>query len=306
MKPPLVSIITVNYDHPEVTCALLATLRQLTYPNIEIIVVDNASPHDDPSCIPAQYPEIIFIQSKENLGFAGGNNLGVKRSKGEYILFINNDTEVPPDFLEPLVNKLESDPAIGAVSPKIRYFSQPDTIQYSGQAPINPYTIRSHGYGWGQKDQGQFDTDAITYFVHGAAMMVPRTVIEKVGMMTESYFLYYEELDWGARIRRAGYQLWYVHNSLVLHKESISTGKLSPLKIYYMNRSRLLYLRRNVWGFTRVVATLFQLCVAIPKNTLVFALRKDHSHLKAYLRALNWHLSHLFDKTIHENPTMNL
>ena len=145
MEYPLVSFITVNYDHPEVTLDLLATLRQITYPNIEIIVVDNASPNDDPSILKSKYPEIIFIQSSVNLGFAGGNNLGIRRSRGKYLFFINNDTEVNPDFLEPLVSKCESDPKIGAVSPKIKFYSQPDTIQYCGQAPMNHYTMRSYG-----------------------------------------------------------------------------------------------------------------------------------------------------------------
>jgi GT2 family glycosyltransferase len=302
MNYPLVSIITINYDHPEVTCELLATLRKVTYSRVEVIVVDNASPNDDPACIKEQFPEIIFLQSKVNLGFAGGNNLGIHVSKGEYILLLNNDTEVEPGFLEPLVAKLQSNPGIGAVSPKIKFFFLDNTIQFSGQAPINPYTMRSHGYGWGQKDNGQFDKDTPTHFVHGAAMMIPREVLQKVGLMAECYFLYYEELDWGARIRKAGYQLWYVHNSTILHKESISTGKLSPLKIYYMNRSRLLYLRRNVGGLSFLVALLYQLFIAIPKNALVFLFKGNSGHFKAYIRAVGWHLQHLFSREIHWQP----
>jgi hypothetical protein len=304
MEYPLVSIVTVNYDHPEVTLALLASLRLVTYPNIEVIVVDNASPKDDPAILKESFPEIIFIQSKENLGFAGGNNLGIRQSKGKYLLFINNDTEVEPGFLEPLVAKCELNPGIGAVSPKIKYFDHPDTIQFCGQTPMNPYTMRSHGIGHGKVDTGQFETDTPTHFVHGAAMMMPLSVIQKTGLMPECYFLYYEELDWGASIKRAGYQLWYVHNSTILHKESISTGKLSPFKTYYMNRARLLYLRRNVTGFTFLVAILFQLFVAIPKNMLVFLLKRDKGHFKSYARAIGWHISHLFSSEIHTNPKL--
>jgi len=305
MDNPLVSIITVNYDHPEVTLALLSSLRKVTYPNIEIVVVDNASPNDDPSILKKSYPEIIFIQSTENLGFAGGNNLGVRKAWGKYILFINNDTEVESGFLEPLVAKCESDAKIGAVSPKIKFYDHPDTIQFCGQAPMNNYTMRSHGIGHGVVDKGQFEVDSPTHFVHGAAMMVPRSVIKEVGLMTECYFLYYEELDWCARIKRAGYQLWYVHNSAILHKESISTGKLSPFKTYYMNRARLLYLRRNVKGVTFFVATMYQIFIAIPKNLVVFLLKKDTGHFKAYARALIWHVKHLFSKEIHTNPTLS-
>ena len=304
MEYPLVSIITVNYNHPEVTCELLASLQQITYPNIEIIVVDNASPDDDPSIIKQSFPGITFIQTSENLGFAGGNNEGTRHASGEYVLFINNDTEVDPGFLEPLVEKCTSNRRIGGVSPKIRYFHKPDTLQYTGFTPINPYTIRSKGLGHGVQDLGQFNMDSITPFVHGAAMLVPMKVIQTVGLMAESFFLYYEELDWGARIRRAGFQLWYVHNSLIFHKESISTGKMSPFKTYYMNRARLLYLRRNVTGLQFVVAVLFQLLVSIPKNTVSFLLKGETDHFKAYKRALSWHVNHLFFKEIHTHPVL--
>ena len=305
MEYPLVSIITVNYDHPEVTLALLSSLRLITYPNIEIIVIDNASPNDDPNILKSSYPEIIFIKSSVNLGFAGGNNLGIRKAHGKYLLFINNDTEVEPGFLEPLVAKCESDTKIGAVSPKIIFYNQPDTIQFCGQAPMNHYTMRSHGIGHGAIDKGQFDADSLTHFVHGAAMMVPMSVIKDVGLMPECYFLYYEELDWCARMKQAGYQLWYVHNSTILHKESISTGKLSPFKTYYINRSRLLYLRRNVKGMTFFVAMMYQIFVAIPKNLTVSLLKKDKGHFKAYTRMLLWHVKHLFSREIHVNPRLS-
>ncbi len=304
MENPLVSIVTINYDHPEVTCALLESLRHITYPNVEIIVVDNASPNDDPAIIAKSFPEIVFIQNKENLGFAGGNNVGVRRARGKYLLFLNNDTEVDPGFIEPLVEKLESDTKIGAVSPKIKFFFQPDTIQFSGQAPINPYTMRSYGYGYGVKDNGQFDKDEPTSFVHGAAMMIPMKVIQEVGLMAEIYFLYYEELDWGARIQAAGYELWYVHNSTVLHKESISTGRLTPFKTYYMNRARVLYLRRNVHGFSFLVSFLYQTFVSVPKNTVTFFIKGQRGHGIAYLKAILWHVKNMFIKDIHMNPVL--
>jgi len=287
-----------------VTCELLASLRRITYPNIEIMVVDNASPNDDPGIILQRFPEIRFIRSKENLGFAGGNNLAIREARGDFLLMINNDTEVDPGFLEPLVQKFLDNPAVGAVSPKIRFFSQPDTIQFAGMTPINPFTMRSRGLGFGQKDKGQFDKDTPTAFVHGAAMMISREVLQRVGLMAESYFLYYEELDWGARIGKAGYELWYVHNSLVMHKESISTGKLSPFKTYYINRSRLLYLRRNVRGLSFLIAVIYQFFIAIPKNALMFALRKDRGHISAYIRAIRWHIRSMTLKEIHLNPTI--
>jgi GT2 family glycosyltransferase len=304
MEYPLVSIITVNYDHPDVTCQLLTSLQRITYPATEIIVVDNASPIEDPSVITREFPEVTLIRSERNRGFAGGNNLGIRQARGKYILLLNNDTEVDPGFLEPLVSKLESDSSIGAVSPQIRFFRQPDTFQYAGSAPINPYTGRSRGIGYREKDRGQYDRDSITAFVHGAAMLVPVRVIQTVGLMAECFFLYYEELDWGKRIRNAGFQLWFVHNSVIYHKESVSTGRMSPLKTYYLNRGRLLYLRRNVSGFTFIIALVYQLFIAVPKNTLKFLFSGNSRHLAAYTRALAWHLQHFSAKEIHSNPAL--
>jgi GT2 family glycosyltransferase len=129
-------------------------------------------------------------------------------------------------------------------------------------------------------------------------------VIQKVGMMAECYFLYYEEHDWATRIKKAGYKLWYVSNSVVLHKESISTGKLSPLKIYYMNRARLLYIRRNIHGIGYLLAMLYQLCIAIPKNAIVFLIKGNTGHFGAYNRAVMWNLKTLFSKELHENPSL--
>jgi GT2 family glycosyltransferase len=301
---PLVSIITINYDHPEVTCEMLESLRHITYPNIEVIVVDNASPNDDPAIISNNYPEIIFIKSNENLGFAGGNNLGLRKAKGEYILFLNNDTEVDPGFLEPLVKKFSDDTSIGAVSPKIRFFHHPDTIQFSGITEFNPYTIRNKGLGYGQTDTGQFDRDAVTAYAHGAAMMVPMRIIREVGMMAECYFLYYEEHDWACRIKKAGYKIWYVHQSLILHKESISTVKMSPLKIYYMNRSRIMFMRRNIHGLVFLISILYQVLVSIPKNSIFYLIKGKTGHFSAYARAVGWHISHLFSSKLHQNPVL--
>lgn len=299
---PLVSIITVNYNQSDVTCDLLESLRNITYPKIEIIVVDNASPSDNPDTIKEKYPEVELIKSKENLGFAGGNNLGVKASKGDYLMFINNDTEVPVDFIEPLVDLLEKDETIGMVSPKIKFHWDPTIVQYAGFTKMNPYTIRNEGIGYYKKDGAQFDILRETESIHGAAMMVPRRVIKDAGMMTEVYFLYYEEHDWAEMIKRAGYKIYYQPTSYILHKESVSTGKDSPLKTYYITRNRLVFARRNFSGFPFLVSWLFQTFVSVPKNTLVFLLKGQINHLQAYWKAIFWNLFH--HQSIKNNPKL--
>jgi GT2 family glycosyltransferase len=301
---PLVSIITVNYNQAEVTCALIESLNKITYPNFEVIVVDNNSTEDDPSIIKERYPNIIFIQNPINYGFAAGNNFGLMRARGDYVMLINNDIEVPSGFLEPLVKKLQDNPQIGAVSPKIKFYYQPDTIQYAGYTPINNITMRNFAIGYWEKDKGQYEEDRETAYAHGAAMLVPMEVVKKVGLMSYIFFLYYEEADWCARIAREGYSMYYVHNSYVLHKESVSTGKLSALKIYYLNRNRIVFMRRNIKGKQFYYGLAYQLFVAIPKNAFKYLAKGKIKLFLAYYKAIGWHLKNTFSSEIHENPSL--
>ncbi len=288
---PLVSILTVNYNQAAVTADLLRSLRRVRYPRIEIVVVDNGS-KEDCDWLAEQYREIRFVKTGENLGFAGGNNFGLPYCSGAYVLFLNNDIEVEPDFLEPLLEAFELFPEVGMASPRIHFYDEPGLIQYAGSTPLNPFTIRNSTIGFRQKDTGQYLESRPTAFIHGAAMIVPAKVINELGPMTDDYFLYYEELDWCSRIVRSGYQVIYVGSSLVHHKESISVGKMSPLKTYYMTRNRLLYARRNFGFGERLVAMLFFCFVSIPKNLFGYAVRREWTLASAFLKGVYWNLIH--------------
>lgn len=290
---PAVSIITINYNQLALTCALLDSLRRVTYPDVEVIVVDNHSVEDPTPAITERYPEVQLIRAPENLGFAGGNNLGIRAARGEYLLFLNNDTEVHPGFLEPLVALFESNPHAGAASSKILYYNSGETIQYAGSTRIDPFTGRSKRIGYMEKDNGQHDTLRETDLAHGAAMMVPRRVIHRVGMMPEFFFLYYEEVDWCESIKKAGYGIYFVPGSKVYHKESMSIGKGSTLKTYYMTRNRLLYMRRNTTGVKKITWILFFLFFSLPKNAVVYTLKRDLEHAKAFWKGLLWNMTHL-------------
>lgn len=290
---PLVSIVTINYNQLQHTCALLQSLRKISYPNIEVIVVDNHSAESPKKKITEDFPEVHLILSEANLGFAGGNNLGIAKATGKYLLFINNDTEVDAGFLEPLVNHFESNPKAGIASPKIIYYNSGDIIQYVGCSRINPYTGRNKRIGFKEKDAGQHDTLRETELAHGAAMMVPRSVIDRAGVMPELFFLYYEELDWCESIKNCGYSIHVVPAAKVYHKESMSVGKNSTLKTYYMTRNRLLFMRRNTKGFTKLSWILFFLVFSIPKNVAGYILKKETDQLKAFMKGLNWNLTHL-------------
>ncbi len=294
---PLISIITVNYNQTQYTCELLESLRRAQYSNLEIIVVDNGSRISPEQELNQKFPEAQVIVSSSNLGFAGGNNLGIKAAKGKYLFFLNNDTEVDPDLFNPLIRLFESTPDAGIASPKILYHNSNETIQYVGCSRLNPYTGRNHREGFKEHDRGQYDTLRTTDLAHGAAMMVPRTVIDKAGMMPELFFLYYEELDWCETIKAAGYKIYVVPQSKVYHKESMSIGKNSTLKTYYMTRNRLLFMRRHTSGLIKLSWILFFMFVSVPKNTVMYVLRQEFDHLQAFWRGALWNLSHSSNDT---------
>ena len=224
-----VSIITVNFNQGLVTEELLRSIASAnTYPNIEIIVVDNGSKINEVPRWKVKYPDIKFISSDINLGFAGGNNIGVKETTGDYLFFVNNDTEFTPGLVQTLAAVLDDHPEVGIVSPKLMYFDEPDMIQYAGFTPMNYYTARNQCIGQFETDLGQYNNICgPTGYAHGAAMMVKREAIAKAGLMAENFFLYYEEMDWCDRIKRAGYQVWVDTRAIIYHKESLSVGKMS-------------------------------------------------------------------------------
>lgn len=261
-----ISVITVNYNGLELTSAMIGSLRRHVTTPLEIIVVDNGSVRDEAALLRQRHPGIIALRSPENLGFAGGNNLGIRAAAGDFLLLLNNDTEVRDDTLHYLADSLSADASVGAVCPKIRFWEPPQAIQFAGYTPLTHITLRNALIGFNRPDDGSFDTPHDTPYAHGAAMMVRREAIEKAGPMPETYFLYYEELDWSERIREAGYRIVYDPRATVFHKESATTGRQSPLRSYYLTRNRLLYARRNRRGVIRRLSTLYQLGVALPKT----------------------------------------
>ena len=282
----LLSIITINYNGLKDTCELIDTLP-LNDETIEVIVVDNASTQDEATELEKRYPLIIVIRSDKNLGFAGGNNLGIKAAHGKYLFFINNDAILPqPSTLSLLITRLESSDQIGMVCPKIRFTWGKQPIQYAGYTPLSKITLRNNSIGFGEQDNGQYDTPHPTPYAHGAAMMVKREVIEKVGMMPNCYFLYYEELDWSMMIRRAGYDIWYEPACTIFHKESQTTGQQSPLKAYYITRNRLLFAQRNINGGKKYLTYLYLIGIVSVRDILKYLCKGHINMAKAVMKGI--------------------
>ncbi|WP_184549239.1 glycosyltransferase family 2 protein [Mucilaginibacter sp. FT3.2] len=286
---PLVSIISVNYNTDSVTAEMLQSLQHITYPNVEIIIVDNAS-KVDAAYLVEKFPFIQFIQNAINEGFAGGNNRGIEKAKGEIILLLNNDTEVEPSFIEPIVKLFKTDDSIGIISPKIRYFYTENIIQYAGGTAINPFTARGKFIGTGEADCAQYNVAHQTHLAHGAAMAIHKKVFDKIGLLPENYFLYYEELDFSEHAQRAGFTIWYQPSSVVLHKESMSVGKLSAMKIYYQNRNRLLFIRRNIFGIRGGISRLFFIFIATPVALLKYLVQGKPQFAREIWNGLLWNI----------------
>jgi len=292
------SVITINYNGVKDTCELMDTLP-LEDASLEVIVVDNASKEDEASTIERKYPQVKVIRSDRNLGFAGGNNLGILQARGQYLFFINNDTvfrgkrddgrgkrEEVRDAFRSLIRRLESSDKIGMVCPKIRFTWGDSPIQYAGYTPLSPITIRNRSIGFGEADRGQHDTAHLTPYAHGAAMMVKREVVKKAGLMPECFFLYYEELDWSMMIRRAGYDIWYEPACTIYHKESQSTGQNSPLRTYYMTRNRLLFVKRNGSTSSKYLSYAYLMGIVTPKDLLKYSIQLRPDLVKATIKGL--------------------
>jgi GT2 family glycosyltransferase len=299
---PLVSIITVNYNQLGLTCELLDSIRRNSYKNVETFVVDNASRENPQQHLMQFYPEVKVIVSEENLGFAGGNNLAVRVAKGDFLFFINNDAELTDGCLEKLLTLFGNRPKLGIASPLLCYYNaqrgvEPDLIQYAGTTEVNSVTARNRTIGEKELDKGQYKIAKPSAYAHGAAMMVPKLVAGDVGWMANDFFLYYEELDWCARIKKAGYECWVEPNARVYHKESVTVGAASPLKTYYLNRNRIYFMRRNTGSIQLLLFSLFLIFFTIPKNLIRYALRGEWKHAKVFIQAVWWNIADAFSST---------
>ena len=249
-------------------------------------MVDNGSTENEASILQERYSNVKVIRSEKNLGFAGGNNLGMKAAKGKYLYLINNDTIFKDFNPQILIQRLESTPKIGMVCPKIRFAWDDSPIQFAGYTPLSPITIRNRAIGFGEKDNGQYNTPHQTPYAHGAAMMLKREVIDKVGLMPECYFLYYEELDWSMMINRTGYEIWYDPASTIYHKESQSTGQNSPLRTYYITRNRLLLVKRNFTGIKKYLAYAYLQMIVATRDIMKYLIKGKMDLLKATTNGL--------------------
>jgi len=258
MLNPKVFIIILHYGSTKDTEECLKSLEKLDYDNHKIIVVDNDPKNN------FQFPnsnfQIKYIKNKENLGFAGGNNIGIKyalEKKADYILLLNNDTIVDPSFLKKLIEAGESDKKIGILGPVIYKYSSTNPgqeIHFAGGKINWLFTKGKHITNLCPKSQiiNLKKTDYIT----GCCMLVKREVIEKIGLIPEEYFLYFEDVEWCLKARKKGFKCILVPTSKIWHKVSRNASEGSFSYIYYHTRNGLLLSKRNAPFFIKTLAYL--------------------------------------------------
>ena len=253
-----VSIIILNWNGLKDTVECLESLKKVTYPKYEVIVVDNGSKGNDALVLQQKFSgHIHLIQNDKNYGYTGGNNIAmryvVNHSAPDYFLLLNNDTVVAPDFLAPMVKMAESDASIGIAGPKVYYYDFPNRIQSAG-AKVNMRTGQSSLIGIKQIDTGQFDMQQEIDHVSGCCLLIKKELIQRVGLLDESYFCYWDETDYCFRAREAGYRVVYIPEAKIWHKTPLKLkmwdktpmgGKASGLPYYYMARNNFKFMRKH-------------------------------------------------------------
>mgnify|MGYP003331941202 CR=1 FL=1 len=258
---PLVYIILVNWNGKNDTLECLSSLQKVTYTNFKVLVVDNASGDGSVEAIRKEFSNIELITNKENLRFSGGNNVGIQyalNNNAELVLLLNNDTTVEPNFLSELITISEKNKNVGIVGAKIFYYTNKKRLWYAG-GTINFKTGMSKHRGIREVDTKKYDNVEEVDYITGCCMLLKREVVEKVGMLDESYFIYGEDADWCLRAKNAGYKLMYAPSAIVYHKVSVSSGgNFSWFKNWNKLKSNLRLLWRYAdWYYWFVIPFTF-------------------------------------------------
>jgi len=235
----LVSIIVVNWNGMKYIKDCLESLLKQTYKNFEIVVVDNASTDGSIEYVEKNFPMVNVIKNKKNLGFAEGNNIGINNCQGQYVALFNPDAVAEKDWLLRLVTSLKTSEKIGGACGKLYYLGDrfgKDAV-FCTWSKVNPFSAAPYNF------RNNEPTSNIDYLT-GAAMVVKKNVIQKIGLLDPQYFLYFDETDWCARMIRAGFDLVYVPTAIAWHTVSGLVSE-SDKKIYYMERSRLRFATKN-------------------------------------------------------------
>ncbi|MBE2199059.1 MAG: glycosyltransferase family 2 protein [Anaerolinea sp.] len=275
--------IILNTNRRQDTLACLASLSESSYPDQQIIVLDNASTDGSVEAIRHQFPEVQVVALRENKGYAGNNNVGIQLAMeqgAEWVFVLNEDTVLHPDCLSLMVQAAVQDPQIGVVGPMVYHYNEPKAIQSAG-GRLDRFWQSTH-IGENETDNGQFSSPRQVDWISGCAILVKREVIAQLGALDERFFYYWEETEWCLRARRAGWRVLHVPQALLWHKGVQRDYAPSPNVTYYQTRNRLLALQKHhapplVW-----VYTWFQLA----RTFSSWSIKPRWRHMRAHRDAL--------------------
>ena len=251
MAAPRVSVIIVSWNARPLLKQCLPSVVATDYPNFEIVLADNRSTDGSAAWVATEFPAAKIVRHPKNWLFARGNNAAVPHATGEYIVLLNNDVEVPPGWLRPLVDVMERNLDVGAVQPKLLQYDDRDRFEYAGASGGfldrlgYPFT-RGRVVDTMERDRGQYDDARDVFWATGAALCLRRTAFEAVGGLDERFEMHMEEIDLCWRLHRQGYRVRVEPSSTVYHIGGASLPQGDPRKTYYNFRNSLLMLYKNL------------------------------------------------------------
>lgn len=290
-KQPKIAIIILNWNGIEDTRACLNSLKKIKYPNYDIILVDNGSRYYEADYLEKEFGNFIkfFIKNEENLGFAGGNNIAIKKLLGKnykYFLLLNNDTEVESNFLCQLVNLAESNKQIGIVGPKIKLHQQKNILWYAG-GEFHWWTSYNKRVGRNEIDTGKYNKEKITGYVSGACLLIRKKVIEQIGLLDENFFSYMEDVDWCIRANKRNWLCCYQPKSLVWHKISDKYEGVSASQIRFIARNRIWLVKKNYSFIQFYLMIIILFIYRLPRRIFRIFFVMNSNHLfKPYLKGI--------------------
>ncbi|MDW8327716.1 MAG: glycosyltransferase family 2 protein [Anaerolineales bacterium] len=285
---PRVAVIVLAYNGVDLTLNCLASLRRSDYANAEVMVVDNASTDNTVEAVRATFPKVCLIEAGDNLGYAGGNNVGLRAAlaRGADLMFlVNNDTTLERDCISRLVQVVMQRPRLGAIGPMVYTWDEGHLISSAGGV-IDWAHADAWNAGAGEEDRGRYPARTVDY-VNGCGLMVTRAAVEAAGLLDTRYFMYWEETDWCRRIARAGFELWFEPAARMRHKAPIHHQELGPTTLYYVARNRLLFFARHA------PVRLKFLALARALNGLLQGMRRHRAAGRhEYVAAIRWAIWH--------------
>ena len=292
----MVSIIIPHWNGIDIITECLDSLNKVTYPNLEIIVVDNNSTDDSVNHIRKKFPKVNIFENRQNEGYAGGCNRGAEIAKGKYLLFLNNDTIHKPNWIEPLVQLLEKNHNIAAVQPKILNYYQKNLFDYAGGAGgmmdflVFPFA-QGRIFNEQEIDTGQYNSKQKIFWSSGTAFLVRKNIFEKAGRFDELFFAHMEEIDLCWQFHLMGYEVWSEPSSVVHHKNAVSLPMYTEKKYYLNHRNSLIMLLTN-YSLPLAIYVL-PIRWALDIIAIIYAIvRGDWQHIKGIAKAHAWIVFH--------------